>query len=214
MTTFESKADLFKAAPEPEGNLYTDYKMGFPRYQLLGNHDSYVVFFPDSALHLDPLSQSTVPSEWHTCEARYSKEILDSFLAEDLRLLSFPRLVPFFLGHCTRYCNSKAVDSAMAAEQLVDGMNLDEAWLGAQLPAMTSDEISFATKLVREKTSRMDDFSTNQITCYISDKNEAMKVLEIPGRDAPKLLQDEGKMTRRAFLTWQRCIMRCGPLAD
>lgn len=97
----------------------------------------------------------------------------------------------------------------MAAEQLVDGMDLDEAWLDVQSAAMTLEETCFATKLVREKKSRIDDFSENQIICYISDKEEALRVLQIPGRDAPHLFQDGRKPRQKSFLMWLRSVLRC-----
>ena len=57
----------------------------------------------------------------------------------------------------------------MAAEALVDGMNLDEEWCRASLPATQSDELNFALRLVRGKGSRIADFSPNEVTCFIAD---------------------------------------------
>lgn len=97
----------------------------------------------------------------------------------------------------------------MAAEQLVDGMDLDEGWLEVQSSAMTLEEKNFATRLVQEKLARIDDFSENEITCYIPNKEEALRVLQIPGRGAQHLIQGGKKLTRRSFLTWLRSLLEC-----
>jgi hypothetical protein len=71
---------------------------------------------------------------------------------------------------------------AIAAEQLVDGMDLDEMWCREHMPGPDSKELAYAVTLVEGKNSRIDDFSPNSVTCFIPNKVEAQRVLLIPGR--------------------------------
>lgn len=53
------------------------------------------------------------------------------------------------------------VTAAIAAELLVDGMDLSEDWCRLNFHASECDELAFALGLVSGKGSRIDDFSLN-----------------------------------------------------
>jgi len=96
--------------------------------------------------------------------------------------MPMPSLIPFFRGLCKNYCETKEAVYAIAAEQLVDGMDLDEAWCREHMPGPDSKELAYAMELVEGKNSRIDYFSPNAVTCFIPNRVEAQRVLLIPGR--------------------------------
>jgi hypothetical protein len=73
--------------------------------------------------------------------------------------------------------------SAIAAEQLVDGMNLDEDWCSNHISQERHKELNFALQLVAGKDSRISDFTTNTITDFIASQEEAEMLHKIPGRN-------------------------------
>ncbi|KKZ65773.1 hypothetical protein EMCG_08422 [[Emmonsia] crescens] len=95
--------------------------------------------------------------------------------------LPLPRFVPLFMGFCRTYIETQEVTAAIAAELLVDGMNLDGEWCQAHFHASQIDELSFVLRLIRGKSSRIADFSPNEVTCFIADYQEAQRIRKIPG---------------------------------
>ncbi|KAJ4176323.1 hypothetical protein NW755_014475 [Fusarium falciforme] len=73
-------------------------------------------------------------------------------------------------------------DMAMiAVEQLVDGMNLDEAWVERNLKDSDAGLLRLVMNRIHGKQSRIDYYSDNTITCFISGPEEAESVRLIPG---------------------------------
>jgi len=68
----------------------------------------------------------------------------------------------------------------MAAESLVDGLDLDYNWCQENL-ADLPDVLTFALTLVEGKRTRVFDPSLGQVTCFIANKEEARRLHEIPG---------------------------------
>jgi hypothetical protein len=159
---FASQKHLFESAREFERNIYTEYKYGYPRFRYLPNPQSFIVLFPDRQLGLEPLQKTIISTS--------SQHILDIIPAEALVSIPMPSLIPFFRGLCKNYCETKEAVSAIAAEQLVDGMDLDEAWCREHMPGPDSKELAYAMTLVEGKNSRIDYFSSNTVTCFIPNR--------------------------------------------
>jgi hypothetical protein len=73
--------------------------------------------------------------------------------------------------------------SVIAAEQLVDVMNLDEDWCSNHISPERHKELNLALELVARKDSRISDFTTSTVTGYIAFKEEAERLYRIPGRN-------------------------------
>jgi hypothetical protein len=177
---FESTG-LLEKADEVDHNLYTEYKRGYPRFQICPGAGFYVVLFTDKHCHLDPLQQHIVFQGEIQNAAGYSREIIDSISPDQIASLPFPRLAPFFKGFCSTYIATQEGTAAIAAELLVDGMDVDEEWCHAHLSTLERDELNFALRLVRGKRSRIPDFSSNEVTCFITDYTEAWQLQKVPG---------------------------------
>ena len=179
---FVSQRHLFEPAREFEHNIYTEHKHGCPRFRYLPNPQAFVVLFADQQLGLEPLEKTIIPARKHSQHVAYSQQILDIIPMETLVSLPMPSLLPFFRGLCRNYCETNSAVYAIAAEQLVDGMDLDEVWCRKHMPGLDSKELAYAMTLVEGKSSRIDDFSPNSVTCFIPNEVEAQRVLLIPGR--------------------------------
>jgi hypothetical protein len=70
-----------------------------------------------------------------------------------------PRLAPFFEGFCRKFCDTRDDFSAIAAEQLVDGMNLDKDRCSNYISPERHKELNFALELVAGKDSRISNFT-------------------------------------------------------
>jgi hypothetical protein len=92
-----------------------------------------------------------------------------------------PRLPPFLAGLCWRFFSAGDDIAMIAVEQLVDGMDLDNAWLERNLNTATPEIRQLVSRLILEKKSRIDDFSDNSITCFIATAADADLVRQIPG---------------------------------
>ncbi|KAL2365200.1 hypothetical protein RJZ56_001818 [Blastomyces dermatitidis] len=114
-------------------------------------------------------------------EDKTNRELLDSFSPDKIATLPFPRFTPLFRGFCRSYIETQEATAAMAAECLVDGMNINEEWCHAHFDPPESAESGFALRLVNSRGSRIDDFSLNQVTCFIPDLQEAQRLQRIPG---------------------------------
>lgn len=166
---------------EEENNIYTDYKRGFPRFRYQHGAVFYIVLFPDSLFHLKLSIQNAAPLVKHGEGAEYSREILDLIPACEIGSLPIPRLPLFFMGLCKRYFESGDVVFAIAAEQLVDGMDLDEKWCRMHLPIEWPQELNFALGLVKGKPSRISEFFINTVSCFIQNEEEAQRIRKVPG---------------------------------
>ena len=172
---------VFESAREFERNIYTEYKYGCPRFRYLPNPQSFIVLFPDQQLGLEPLQKTTISTSKHSQHVAYSLHRLDTIPAEALVSIPVPSLIPFFRGLCKNYCETKEAVYAIAAEQLADGMDLDEAWCREHMPGPDSKELAHAMALVKGRNSRIDSFSPNAVTCFIPNRVEAQRILPIPG---------------------------------
>ena len=172
-------------APENEKtyNLYTIHKQGVPRFRYLPEPSSYVVLFPDDCLGLAPLKKNILHPKRDEDGAEYSREISDVIPASKIAETPIPLLGPLFSGQCSRYLETNYPMLAIAAEQLVDGMDLDEEWCKQHMSASTPETLSFALTLVAGKASRIDYFSSNTVTCFIPDEQERQRLLRVPGRN-------------------------------
>ncbi|PGH07428.1 hypothetical protein GX51_01727 [Blastomyces parvus] len=139
---FESKKALLEKADEIDLNIYTEYKRGFPRFRFCSKPSICVVLFTDQHCHLDPLHEHVVSHQEHQDAKEYSPKILDSVSADQLATLPLPRFVPLFMGFCRTYIETQEVTAAIAAELLVDGMNLDEEWCQTHFHTSQSSELN------------------------------------------------------------------------
>jgi hypothetical protein len=129
------------------------------------------------------LGKVIIPLKEHQKDAEYSHEITDLVPAGSVALLPMPRLAPFFEGYCQKFCDTRDDLSAIAAEQLVDGMDLDADWCSNHISPERHKELDFALVLVAGKHSRISNFTPNTVTGYIASKEEAERLHRIPGRN-------------------------------
>jgi hypothetical protein len=178
-----SKPHMLAPESQETYNLYTIHKQGLPGFRYLPESSSYVVLFPDDRLGLAPLRKNILHQKRHEDGAEYSREILDVIPASKIAGIPIPLLGPFFSGQCAGYLGTNHPMFAMAAERLVDGMDLDEEWCRQHISASASETLSFALTLVAGKASRIDYFSSNTVTCFIPDEQERQRLLRVPGRN-------------------------------
>ena len=138
--------------------------------------------FTDRYYRLSPLEQNIIsPEEHYEFQGTYSKELLDTVPAHQIATLPLPRFAPLFRGLCTIYIETREVTAAIAAEMLVDGMDIDEHWCHRHFDPSHQAVLNFALNLVRGKASRIADFSMNEVTCFIVDKHELQNLRGVPG---------------------------------
>jgi len=106
---------------------------------------------------------------------------MDLLPVVDVRRLPIPQLPPLLRGLCQRYLDSFDDVAMIAAEQLVDGMDLDEGWCERNLAFANQQVYQLASTLVAGKKSRLDHFSENSVTCFVRDPGEAARLRQIPG---------------------------------
>jgi hypothetical protein len=117
----------------------------------------------------------------HPTGTQYSEQVLG--LVSDkgnLSSIPFPRLAPFLSGLLRRFNESNNNVFAMCAEQLVDGMDLDEEWCESCLDAGVEEVYRYA---VQGKSRHVSPMYPDHVSCYISTPDEAAKVRGIPGRN-------------------------------
>jgi hypothetical protein len=68
----------------------------------------------------------------------------------------------------------------IAAEQLVDGMDLDSGWCTRNL-GISVEMHQLVNGLIASKKSRIDDFSGNTVTCFIANVEEVARLRLILG---------------------------------
>jgi hypothetical protein len=132
-----------------------------------------VVLFSSEWAHLDPLEYAVIRSQEHHQDAEYSHEITDVVHLNAIRTLPLPRLAPFFKGMCRKFLDAGDVTSRIAAEQLIDGMDLDIAWCKQHMSGEQA-YLNFALKLVEGKASRIDPFFPTE---------EAQRLVKTLGRN-------------------------------
>ena len=142
-----------------------------------------MTLFSDTYLHLDPLPTNIVPREAHKPGTQYSKELSGLIPPHEVSSLPFAKLRPLFAGACQRYKEHGDDIAAIAAEQLIDGMDLDEDWCRNGIPKDRPQDLEFALLRLERKKSRTADSFINTFTCFITDESEARIVHAIPGRD-------------------------------
>ncbi|EEH37504.1 hypothetical protein PAAG_07922 [Paracoccidioides lutzii Pb01] len=64
--------------------------------------------------------------EYQGTKEYYIKEVFNSLSADQVAILPFPQLELFFTSLCRPYIKKLEVIAAIAAEMLVDGMDIDE----------------------------------------------------------------------------------------
>lgn len=171
-------------ANETTDDLYTIHKRNAHRFRYLDEQPFFVVLFSDEDLGLAPLKKNMIPTMRHTDDdAEYSRELTDMVPAHEIAEIPMPLLGPFFSGQCARYRESSHPMFAIAAEQLVDGMDLDEEWCKQHMSTSTPETLRFALGLVAGKASRIDYFTTNTVTCFIPNVEERQRLVSVPGRD-------------------------------
>ena len=79
----------------------------------------------------------------------------------------------------------------MAIEQLIDGMDLDEAWCLRNLTNIQPKDLAYVLAKIRAKSSRMGYYSPNIVTCIIASHEERERLLGVPGRDSHSLLHNK-----------------------
>lgn len=73
----------------------------------------------------------------------------------------------------------------MIAQQLVDGMDLDEQWCNRFVPSPTYRELDFALSLVGKKERPEMDWDPELIAILNGEQAQALDVSKTPGRDIP-----------------------------
>ncbi|GAB1314618.1 hypothetical protein MFIFM68171_04828 [Madurella fahalii] len=166
---------------DAEQSNYTQNKRGLPHLRTTSwvYPTQTLVIFPAGFLGLVPMEKMLIRPP---ADRRFptSKEV-QGLEADDIANLPLPRLAPLMSGLGRRYLDTHDDVSMIALEQLVDGMKPDEQWvqknIGDTDPAVTTLIIG----LVRDKKSRIDDFSENKVTCFVRNEEEAETVKLIPG---------------------------------
>ncbi|KAH7237913.1 ser/Thr protein phosphatase [Fusarium solani] len=174
---------LFEPFPsDSESNNYTEYRRGFPRVRttLWTKPPQAITIFPAALFDLGPIEKHLV--RFADCKVHISKE-MSHLDAVDIAALPLPRLAPLLRGLAKRYLDTQDDMAMIAVEQLVDGMNLDEAWVERNLKDSDPALLSLAMNRIHGKESRIDYYSDNTITCFISGPEEAESVRLIPGFD-------------------------------
>ncbi|KAH0564921.1 hypothetical protein GP486_001688 [Trichoglossum hirsutum] len=168
--------------PKGPVNIFTEYKSTYARFSGVKKPEFIFVVLPDTLFHLNPLKDNVIQE--HPTRAEYSDQMLDLVLDKDvLSFTPLPRLAPFLSGLIRLFNESENYAFAMCAEQLVDGMDLDEDWCNGHLNTRFEEEYKFALKLVKGKSGRVPPMYPNYVTCYISTLDEASRVHRIPGRN-------------------------------
>ena len=142
-----------------------------------------LVLLADKSYGLDPLVHNIVvhgkPSP--NSNSIYGGQILDLISPDDVSNLPIPRLPSLFAGLCQRYLQSKDDAAMIAAEQLVDGMDLDSGWCTRNLCNTSVEMHQLVNGLLAGKKSRVDDFSGNTVACFMANAEEAARLRLIPG---------------------------------
>ncbi|GAB0139215.1 hypothetical protein EsDP_00007428, partial [Epichloe bromicola] len=154
-------------------NNYTEYKRDIPRVQTTyWCPPQTIVIFNAAFLGFDPIEDVFIPPiDGQTIHI--SKEI--QLNRDDIANLHLPRLAALLKGLARRYLDTRDDVAMIAVEQLVDGMNIDEVWVERQLKGSDAAILDLVMSQVRSKRLRIDYYTENKITCFISDEEEAKR---------------------------------------
>jgi hypothetical protein len=168
---------LFERLPPCTPNLYTAYKKDSPRFLHIEGHQTPITLLGSQEIGFENLQ--VLGRAEHAEEAFYSGEIRDYLSVDDIKQIPIPALPSFVQYLCVLFFSSGDEMYRIRLEQLVDGMNIDEAWCTKNL----TDEghMQYLLNLVNSKTDRIDDFSGHLVTCYIADQELAESITRIPG---------------------------------
>ena len=183
----KSERELFEPADEDTFNVYTEYRRGMPRFRFRENSAACVVLFPDESLDSGGMVDNILPQSLHQQDSEYSLELLDLIPENRITSLPVPFLGPLLFSYCRKYTVMQDDIAAMAVEGLIDGMNLDEFWCTRNLTNIEPKDLDHVLSRIRGKTSRIDYFSPNSVTCIITNDEEAQRLLRVPGREVPAL---------------------------
>ncbi|POS73989.1 hypothetical protein DHEL01_v207612 [Diaporthe helianthi] len=162
---------------ESEHDIFSSYKRGFPRLKTTPGWTHpvlHLVIFPSEDFGLDGSGSSCIRWTDGKDSGHVSHQILDTVPEEHVRSLPFPRLPPLLIGYARRYVESQDDPSMMATEQLVDGMDLDEAWCAQHLSGVEPRVVDVIVDRVQTRHQRLDDFAENTVTCYVKDEEQAV----------------------------------------
>ncbi|KAJ5951082.1 uncharacterized protein N7479_009495 [Penicillium vulpinum] len=170
----------YRPRPKMEYDIFTQYKDGFPAFRVQSHPNLAIVLFPDNFFHLSPVGQMIVLRSQKSDISIYSRQILDLVPEKSLEILPFPHLSPYFIGLCRRFFESGDDMARIAAEQLVGGMKLDEAWIQLNLSKAPPKVQYLASVLVDERFSSVDELWDLQMSSFAeSDREEELQC--IPG---------------------------------
>ncbi|KAG6011313.1 hypothetical protein E4U43_008400 [Claviceps pusilla] len=163
-------------------NNYTEYKRGIPRLRTTSwCLPQTILIFNCAFFGFESIEDVRIllPIEKGEQMLYTSKELRLS--QDDMAILPFPRLAPLLKGVARRWLDTKDDIAMIAVEQLVDGMDLDEAWVQKHLEGCDAPILNVVRNRIKTKKSRIDYFMDHKITCFIFDEEEAQKVKSIPG---------------------------------
>jgi hypothetical protein len=163
---------LFEESPlaPDDFNNYTEYMRGFPRMQTTSWAAPVMtlVIFPADFFELDPLEKSLVVAPSSHVESHLSKEVASELTRGDFAHLPLPRLPPLLRGLVQLHISTRDDPAIIAIEQMVDGMNLGEAWVDRNLRSRCTDDVNeLITRQTKDRLSRIDYYSDNKVTCHI-----------------------------------------------
>ncbi len=153
------------------------------RFRFRASSTANLVLFPDESLGSESLVDNIVPQSLHQQHSEYSSELLDLIPEDRITSLPFPFLGPLLSSCSQKYTSSQDVIPAMAVDGLVDGMDLDESWCERNLINTEPKSLEHVLSRVRSRSSRIDYFSPNTITCIIANSEERDRLFDVPGRE-------------------------------
>ena len=178
----DAQEHLLERVEHQRHTLYTEYQRHCSRYRYVTNPILDVLLFPDEQFGLNLSEQTVVAESQHSETAQYSLHILTLLCVNDLLIMPIPALPALLRGICRIYKGTSDIMYAVAAEQLVDGMNIDASWCQRHFHSLANGELEFLMELIENRSARIEDFSTNLVTCFVSNETEAQRVQHIPGR--------------------------------
>ncbi|KAM5447926.1 hypothetical protein MaudCBS49596_005723 [Microsporum audouinii] len=166
-----------------ESSCNTDYLKPYPRFEAFIEGRSFnVIVLPDTLYHLDPLPNNIVQIQTYPPDQiRFSRQLDYSKDLNALSSVPIPRLATLLQGASQRYLESKVYAMAVCVEELVDGMNLDEAWCLDHLDTRKHRVMEFILDRIASKVSRISEFQPDNITIFVETEEEAQTLRMIPG---------------------------------
>ncbi|KID83977.1 ser/Thr protein phosphatase [Metarhizium guizhouense ARSEF 977] len=160
-------------------NNFTEYKRNIPRVRTTGWCPPQTMLIFTAAFFGFDSIENILISPMGEGDIYFSKEM--QLNREDITNLHLPRLAPLLKGLARRFLDTKDDVAMIAVEQLVDGMDIDEAWVERHLGGSDAALLDLVKSQIRSKKSRIDYYTDNKITCFVSDQEEAEKIRLIPG---------------------------------